>query len=351
MKVSYLLLLFLFGCIEALDNLPLETQRVVITGEISNDTTAHTVRVYFNTGYNIPNIYVEDARVKVVDDLGNEVTFNSKGFGIYQTEIKRAFPAGRTYYVSVRLRDGTIYESIPEQMIDHEGSLSNVRYEKLFGDLQLYVDYQDAAEERNYYRWRYGGTYEVYAPIAGLLSEQGIEGSDTISCFNYRDYPPFSELTYCYVKDYDRELLVVSHDLLQNGQLVEKFQVANIPVTRKFQRGYFLFAKQHHISERAYKYWRAIRNQLNNIGSIFETANYNIRGNIRNTEDAEEEVQGFFEMSSVTSLGIFVEDYIGTFIEDDACFPQPPTCPPVRCYDCTFTSPSTSKDKPSYWPK
>ncbi len=349
-SILFVSLLVLFGCIENLNELPPQKSRLVISGSVSNDTTAYAVRVFRTTTFNVPNIYILDAEVKIKDDLGTEVLLTHDSFGIYYTPIEYYGIPGRSYWVEVLLSDGNLYKSIPEEMIDTQGSLVDMNYKANQTSIELYVDYDEPMEERNFYRWRYGGVYEVIAPWAQSLAEVELEDDTIFACFPQWDHTPFKEISVCYTRDFDNELLQVSDDILTNGQFIDDFLIAEIPVTRQFDRGYYLFAKQYHISERTYRYWKAILNQLGNSGSIFESANYNIRGNMINTSDPNEDVQGYFEVSSVTSMGKFVQNYMGTFILEDQCFPQGPTCPAYKCFDCRLIAPSASNIKPHYWP-
>ncbi|MFY0598640.1 MAG: DUF4249 domain-containing protein [Cyclobacteriaceae bacterium] len=339
----------LSGCVQEVEPFGKSSETpLIVTGRITNQPGPHTVKLVFEEGFNILPDYnlVEGSVVKIMDDLGNEEILTYNSFGRFNTSESFSAVIGRSYHLEITLPSDVAYESIPETMVDVP-SISKVDYKKGDGTIIFTVDYQDEPGVENYYRWGYRGIYEVFSSMAESSGGSGTLGRAS------RCYPANinkNRFPTCWVTDFDAELLRIESDELFDGKERTGEEVYQVDLTRKFDIGYLGTIKQYSLTKSAYEYWNAIDNQLGNTGSIFESSNYQIKGNIREKEDPTKLVLGYFEVSAVTESSVFVEEYSNTFDPID-CTANEAGCIPARCISCLSYGPTATRVKPENWPK
>ncbi len=341
-----LIFISITGCIQEIDSFGGSNTPLIVTGGITNELGPHVVKLVFEEGYNtLPNYsLVSKAEVKVIDDLGNEELLTYGSYGNFSTSAEFAGVIGRSYYIQITLDSDKIYQSAPETLLDAP-QLENVNFETGEGQVVFNATYQDDPEDVNYYRWRFKGTYEVFSPLAE-------QGPNDLVKLRSSCYPPnisSNKVAYCWVTEFDNEFLKVTNDQFTNGLKVENLNIYNVELTRKFDIGFMGEIAQYNLTKSAYTYWNAIENQLGNTGSIFETSNYQIKGNIRSVDNPEELVLGNFDVASVSKKMVFVDIYKDTFPPLE-CVTNEAGCYPNHCISCISYSPSSSKVKPAFWP-
>lgn len=349
--VVILSLALAIGCIEEIDVFTGSAEGLVVDGNITNEQGPQRVRLSTSRQYNtVPDYFeVEGATVAVTDDQGNVETFSYAKDGYYESSDGFFGQPGRSYQLKVKLRDGRQYESSFESM--PSPPVVDSMYYKVDGTLlDFYADFSDNSEEENFYRWRYSGTYEVVAPIAMEMSRTNQQMPKSDDCIDWFGKPPFAkDVARCWVKEFDNAYLKVDSDLLFNGRSLKEYEMFSMEMDRRLDRGYLVEIEQHSLTSNAYKYWTKLRDQMNNNGTIFETNNYQIRGNIVSTTDVDEVVLGYFNVSSVAIERVFVGDFLGLY-GDVPCEENNSGCFPQRCMDCRKFAANSSTLKPDDWP-
>lgn len=345
----YLLILFstaLSSCIQEIELYESGDNPLVVSGIITNEPKAHNIRIILLGDNENPVIAynnVSGSDVRIIDDLGNEEELYYTEYGNFYTRNDFSGEIGRTYHLEITLPDGKKYHSLPEHMLPTP-QIDEVNWEAKGGMITLKANYSDPEPTtRNFYRWRYQGTYEVFSPLAVGQSTS----SDRGRCY------PASMLkdrkATCWVTENDLEFLRIESDEFIEGKTVYDVAVYSTELDRRFEYGYSGLIEQQSLTPNAYKYWSAIKDQLGNGGTIFETSNYQIVGNLRSNDNPEELVLGYFQVSSVSKKRAFVESYIGTF-GDIECVANNNGCMPIKCLNCLSYGFSASPDAPDYWP-
>ena len=357
MKINSILYSLLIGAILLLNSCVQEIEQfgggltpLIVTGEITDQPSVHQVRLLFQEGFNVrPDFQkVNAVDVRIIDDLGNEEILKQVGNGFFETGESFAGTVGRTYHLRLVFPDESIYESEPELMRPAPPLENVYAVPNKFNQMEYYVDFNDPEGEENFYRWRFVGTYEVHSDYAG----ERIGGGDFGTPRNRSCYPanvfgnPFAE---CWVNDFDLSFLKIEDDQLINGRQVSNKYIYAHDIDIKFDIGYSTEIRLQSLSKSAYKYWSEIRNQLGNKGTIFETANYQIKGNLKSISSPENVVLGYFQVSSVSSIRAFTDTYQGTFPPRD-CEPNEGGCRPAYCVSCIAFGTSSTSKRPEFWP-
>jgi hypothetical protein len=99
--------------------------------------------------------------------------------------------------------------------------------------------------------------------------------------------------------------------------------------TKKLQERYSLNLIQYSIDENAYYFWKSIEDQTSQENFLISNQPYNIIGNVKNINNPDESVYGYFTVASVSKKRIFVDRpntpfyYVKCAIMDEAPVPYP----------------------------
>ncbi len=240
---------------------------------------------------------------------------------------------GRSYYIRVELNDGGVFESIPDKM-DPVGAVDSVYYD--FESYQptngpteylyrIYADAHQAESGNNLIRWKLNGTYVVetlpqythcpippcnwcptpcsgYAWVNGELKE----GYAINPVTNEPEYVIGLTCTCCRCWVTPPESKPKVNDLqVSHGRFVG-VEMGTIPVNfYTFFEKYRVQVIQMSLSSNAHKYWKAIQEQKEAIGSLFQPVTGEIPTNIEGSE-TDRRVQGIFYASAVAKKTIYL---------------------------------------------
>lgn len=278
------------SCIKKVD---VETRNVapilVVEGAITTDTVPYTVKLTYSgplaSTENVPDQYLEkNATVTISDDLGNSTTLTYRDQGLYETtDPTYVGKVGRTYQITVLLKNGKKYVSIPEK-IKPAVPVSQINTQFVYkfnfdypAYLNISVDAKDPAQEENYYRWTF------YNWV--LRQTKGV--SCGFGCIMYE---------YCYQRYDDKEVRLLS-DAAINGNTIRNQLVGRCYI---YTYGNPLIdIAQQSLSREAYQFWKAYQEQQSRTGSILDPLPASIKGNVRNAVDSTEYALGYFSAYSI----------------------------------------------------
>ena len=356
---------------------------LVVDGTITDQLGPHVIKIAMSGEFNskVDEESVENAVLVIRDNLGNKIPLshlnpnanfetkiiytagglstqtgpnNRYTAGIYYTPQDFAGIPGRSYQLSVTLNDGSEYESEFEQPTASP-EIDSIyyymdQYEVLSKNdviieeerLAIAIDFCDPEGQENYYRWRYLETFKIVAPWAFFPGR-----SPGTSCENLvptRD---------CWATGFDLDFLKFENDQLFDGSEVKDFQVFSTEFSQKFSEMYSIEIQQNSLSKEAYEFWNKIKTQQENNSTIFESPNYQIRGNMSKVDDPDALVLGYFSANGVSSKRLFMypseidvlynyEYQCDTNTDSD--------CARHVCLDCTKYSRSSVGIRPEFWP-
>ncbi len=350
-QVSFKAVLFLFllfpSCIDPVDfSEGVDSKSLVVDGMITNEPGPYTIELERTLNYTTTNEYTEKVRGAIVflsDDAGNAETLTEGHMpGVYKTDPDgiQGVP-GRYYKLEIFTPDGKHYASDYE-LLSPVSEIDSVYYERqqhqeldkynhvrTFVGFQIYIDTRDPENSGNFYMWSWSGTHEVHTQPWDYL-------------WLYVPAPKDCCET-CWVTELPSKIVLLNDNLVNGNQLIQ-FPVAFVRIedsdgNRLFRGKYYVEVKQYSLSERAYKYWSLIEEQINSSGSIFEAPPSAILGNIENVDDPEDLVFGYFGASARSTKSFFIPA---------SETPYPPDDTLIWPDDCRRFPHSTSI-KPSFW--
>jgi hypothetical protein len=303
--ITLLIIGSLAGCvdpiaIEASEDGP----KVVIDGYFTTDAELNSVRLSRSAGFSndypfVPfNAPITGAVVKVHTADGMEsYDFFEVGSGVYKTSS--IAEVGKSYYLELVLPDNSLYRSQPGSIPDavdiqslsftleqktriEENGGTVLELQQYFFD--VYVTVNDLPNISNFYLWRAYGTFEYQTKPVG--------DGQCLYCFCYA--PLYPLLPY---------VNVFSDKHVDGGSIYK--QVAAIKYDRK--TGFLTKLAQFSITKEAYVFWNNVHEQQSNVGSIFDPAPTQIRGNVYNPDNTNEQVLGFFTTASISRKHLLIK--------------------------------------------
>jgi len=258
------------------------------------------------------NIFVSGASVYFVnEDTGNKINLvegnseyipptNFKGEIGDKWRLEVELPNGKNYLSEVEI----INPSVPAKEI-------GVRYDKQLEFLEDYnkyipghevtITFDDPANQTNYYYWR----SKIYdkVNICKICYNGKFRNNECISEPNVEYYTYWCE-SDCWQIDYGSKIYIFS-DEFSNGATTSALPVANIHLNRKTK--ILVEVQQFSLTQKAYTYYKTIKDLVDNNGSFNAPLPAALIGNIYNANDANEYVLGRFTASSAFTKSIMID--------------------------------------------
>ena len=313
------------GCVQSYDpQLVLDANLVVVNGIITDQAGPQTVslsRSRSSKDSASASSPISNARVQVLIN-GTPVSLAEDALqpGLYALPAGFRGRVGSTYQLQIKTAEGAEYQSSVETMaavpaIQRAFGLFNPDGPKLTADAlptpvnDIFVDFQDPAGDRNFYLWRWR-LYEVQPWCATcqqgryVVNDIGPVGSGPINVIGCVQDPKLGIYTLydyqcrgqCWEIFYSSAVNVFS-DVYTNGQKQLGYKVASIPI---YQLDNALVSiEQLSLSANAYRYYKLFADQTQNTGTLADSPPAPISGNVKNVNDTQENVVGYFSAAAV----------------------------------------------------
>ncbi len=355
----------LYACVDSFTpTLTLNTDLLVVDGVITDQATPQGItlsrsRTKTDSVISTP---IRGATVQLVVNTSTVLSFSETEPGRYQLPDTFRGKVGDSYQLRFTTAGGIHYESSVETMlavppISRAYDVYNPNGPAQYADglptpsSDVYVDFQDPANARNFYSWRsrlyerqewcascQQGRYviEDVGPLgAGPVNVIGCVPDPTLGIYNFYDYPCREE---CYDIFYSRSINIFA-DVYGNGQPQTGHLVAQVPVYQKDPA--LLVIEQLSLTAGAYRYYKLFADQTQNTGTLADTPPAPISGNVHNLTNSNENVVGYFSVSSVAENRYWLDrknvplgNYRGLFYAENRRKPNPPSDGPKPSAIC-----------------
>lgn len=339
-----------------------EATRLVIDGFISNVSyteqclnPAPAMRFYVALRWtsdvtNVIDQVISDADVSLLTSEGDTYSYS---WSIDEQrylidDVDFAAQENVDYRVHVELANGEVYESIDDQLypapaieeidIEHQTILKSIDVNGVAQiveqrGVQLSVPLGDnETSEPLRYRWKI---------IPSWVFESSLlpDGNPNKRCYATNIYD------YQQINVWEDNSGGYNHDLF----------FLETDDNEQVQYEYSAYITQYSLSEQAYQFWDQLATQQQSGGGIFDPPPFTLVTNIRNVNDAEEKVSGFFFVAHESSYRWFLypQDLPYTLVFQDPCEPIPgvPFIPPAGCANCLDYrgASDVTNQKPTWW--
>ncbi|WP_020595423.1 DUF4249 domain-containing protein [Spirosoma panaciterrae] len=355
----FLLAVGLVACVDPEDiGLNGTNDILVVDGTITNLAEPQIVRLNRSRADRLTGRFgtvpVTKATVEVVVDSAQVVAAHETVDGSYQLPSDFKGQIGHAYQLRFSLSDGSRYVS-SQQIMQSVPSISQVSATFNLNSLSqttaidgffraghdLFIDFQDPVDQRNYYRWDWNlyekqgwcrscvqGVYAVnnILPHVYIPYRYYVSGTDPYEdCFVpvqthdvgqpiVVDKPPYVYdyvcRTQCWeiLHNYD---INVFDDQYSNGGLSLGRKVAQIPFYT--HEPCLVELRQASLSASAYRFYKLLQDQSQKSGGLADTPPTALSGNVKKIGSVTETVVGYFTASAVSSFRYWLDrkDVVG----------------------------------------
>jgi Domain of unknown function (DUF4249) len=273
---------------------------LVVDGLITDANSSYTVKLSrtFQKQNSNPS-KVSDATVFISDDAGNRSFLLNKGDGKYKTDsLEFKGIIGRTYILHVQTREDVEYESAPCLMrsvpdidsiyFEKDLELVNNGTESQEG-IKIYLDSKEG-DNNQYYQWAFEETWKFKVPEPKRFNFDMTDSSIT-AVTDVKEY--------CWKSRKSDEILIHSIYAGEDPHISKEpiFFIASDKSDRLLIQ-YSILVRQYSISEQEYDFWNNLKQVNESGGDIFAKQPFEVIGNIKNVNNPEEKVLGFFQVSA-----------------------------------------------------
>lgn len=338
-----MLFVLLLACSEVV-NLKTEgvAQKLVVYGRITDGIAGNEVSLAFTSPINGNQEPITNARLTLLENSSEIAQYLEFEPGRYRLFYPNdSAKEGRSYELYIRLADGTEYRSLPSTMpkaaavdqlyydasqvevvVNQEGLEVEANLVQLFSDTQV-ID----PEADFYLRWNVLESYAVQERIRPTPVP-----------------PPPCYVTY----DISGQQANLFDGSEVKVPVIPAVALASTRIDSRFAFNYFYQVILTTMDEAAYEYWSLIDEISNTRGSIFDRPAAPVPGNLRNVNNPDEEVLGYFEVvrSDTTFINARREDL--PFRIEHPCPHSEAFREPAWCTACLLLENSTW-DRPYFW--
>lgn len=283
-------------------------QNIVVDGSLTDQNEIQEITLSYTTPVQGNGMTpLAGASVSIVSSTGDITTFAEDQAGIYKSTNPFRGVQNESYKLVFTTADGKRYESNEERM---PANIGIERIVQRFAELpssttntneagiQFFID-SEAPEEASlsYFRYEWSETHRVNVPYPSFFFW---DRNNTGSVL-----PRPQGLGTCYNTQESTNIILGSTVGQVNNRVLE-LPTRFIPSNDiNFTDRYSIEVSQHAISQEAHAYYTKLKRFNESNGSLFDTQQGVVFGNILSLDDVEEVVLGYFEVTAVSKKRVF----------------------------------------------
>ncbi|CAN1503170.1 Protein of unknown function DUF4249 [Flavobacteriaceae bacterium] len=287
---------------------------LVVEATITNELKKQEIKITRTYRLEEEETTIESgATVTVTDNENNKYDFDLKDTVYVSQSEFQAIP-GRKYRLDIVTKEGKLYYSTSETLPSVNEIQSVDATVQTFGNqrgVQITVNSYDPKNSSKYYRYEYEETYKIVTPLwdqdkAILLPPLPESNHKEIGLI-----PREGESKICYSTDKSKEILISSTNSLKEDRIafpIRFISNQNYIISHR----YSILTKQYIQNLEAYTYYKTLKELSGSDNILSQNQPGFFYGNIKSSENPNEKVVGFFDVSSVSSKRIFF-NYLDLF--------------------------------------
>jgi len=239
-----------------------------------------------------------NANVSIEDDHQNIYLLKDAGNGIYaNTNIFNLNPSYQ-YRLHILTSNGKEYFSdfVP---FKQSPPIDTIGWKTKNEGVQVFVNTHDESNTTKYYRWEYDETWEIHSAYNTYLKYDTLHNAVV-----FRN----DQVHVCWRSDSFNKILLGSSAKLTSDVIDQMPLVFIEPHDRKLSVLYSIRVKQFALDLKGYNYWEAMKNNSENVGSIFDPQPNQTVGNIHCVSDPSETVVGYIGAGNSFNKRVFISN-------------------------------------------
>ena len=311
-KIDVLFLMLGFvvisGCTESFE---IENDRIenflVINATVTDKTSNQRILLSRTFGFQESEpIPEEGASIVILENNETEYQFNEDSPGEYYSVQEFGVTAGNEYKLSVRTANGRSYTS--EKVIAPQPtSVDRVYAKRMFNDqgtdgIGVFLDSFNPNGNSLYYRYEFEETSRFTAPD-WISTDITASGQGNNVTFAYVERPEAERV--CYISKRSSSINIANTSSLTEDR-IQELPINFIPADDiRISERYSILVKQYVQTREAQSFY-SVLNDFSGSESLFSQIQPGfIRGNIVSETDRDENVLGYFDVSSLAEERIF----------------------------------------------
>lgn len=246
--------------------------------------------------------YELNAIVSIEDDHQNRYPLIESGGGIYSSSGILNLNSTSQYRLHIFTADHREYLS---DLVPFKQSppIDTVSWKIKDEGVQISLNTRDVNNATRYYRWEYSETWEFHSRYSSSLEAIITRNPDYVSMV-----PRLENVFTCWQTHNSTNILLGSSAKLTNDVINEMPINYVEPHDKKISVKYSIWVKQYALDIKGYNYLEAIRNNTENVGSIFDPQPNQTGGNIHCITDPAEKVIGYVNAGNSVEKRIFIKN-------------------------------------------
>lgn len=282
---------------------------LVIEATITNELKKQQIKITRTYRLEEEDPTIESgATVTVTDNEDNKYLFELKD-SVYVSQTEFQAVPGRKYRLDITTDEGKSYYSTPQTLTTvNEIQSIDATVETRNGDrgVEINVNSFDPTGTSKYYRYEYEETYKIISPMwddeMTRLTPLPLAPGETHQ--GILVLPRTKETKTCYTTKKEDYIILTSTNNLTEDRV--KFPIRfisnqNYIITHR----YSILVRQYIQTIEAYTYYKTLKEISGNESILSQNQPGFFYGNIKSSDNPNEKVIGFFEVSSVSSKRIF----------------------------------------------
>jgi len=241
------------------------------------------------------------ASITILSNSGGNYPLFETGNGYYKTPGLN-LSSSNTYSLKIVTSGGKVYQSdfVPAK---NSPPIDSVYYriQSNGNGLNIYADTHDPSRNSTYYRWEYVETYVIHSAFYSFLYLQTLP-HDTVLL-----RPTGNQVYTCWVSDTSSNIILnssakLSKDVIANNQIIP---IAS--TSEKIADRYSILVRQYVLTADAFNYYQQLKQNSEQLGSIFDPQPSELPGNIHCVSTPSEPVIGYITAGSPAEIRIFID--------------------------------------------
>ncbi|WP_456312862.1 DUF4249 domain-containing protein [Pseudomonas shirazensis] len=310
---------------------------LVVQANITNELKKQEVKI--TRSYRLeesgPN-FEKGAIVHVTDSDNINYEFELEEFsGLYVS--KDAFQAipGKSYQLNITTKDGKSYLSEKQILTPVNEIFVEPKAEIVDGNkgIQIMVSSYDPNAKSKFYRYEYEETYKVISSYSTPI-KLIVDPNDLSQTPNFIRVPKNKETRICYGTKKSDDIILSNTVGLSEDRI--NFPIRFIDITDPIiAERYSIIVRQYVQNLESYTFYKTLKSLSTSTSLLSQVQPGFNYGNLKSTDDPNEKIVGYFEVSSVSSKriffnfrDIFITEFFPPFFID---------CQPVELSNCWTT--------------